>query len=127
MSEILLWTTMLCIQRRAARLKAIQMEPGYAEPYYGAAVFYVISAVFGVMPPRTALSEAEDLVSKGLALDEDSVGLHSTLGMLRMFQWRWNESEQAHRRAINMEGVGSVNSGHFHSVNSGKPEDLQKG
>jgi len=29
--------------------------------------------------------------------------LHSTLGMLRMYQWRWAESEQAHRRAISLE------------------------
>ncbi|MGC1299615.1 MAG: winged helix-turn-helix domain-containing protein [Alloacidobacterium sp.] len=83
--------------------EAIQLEPGYAEPYYGAAMFYIINAAFGAMPPLAALSEAEDLVSRGLALDEDSVRLHSTLGMLRMFQWRWNESEEAHRRAVNME------------------------
>jgi TolB-like protein len=83
--------------------EAIQLEPGYAEPYYGAGMFYVISAVFGAMPPRIALSEAEALVSKGLALDENSVHLHSTLGMLRMFQWRWRESERAHSLAINIE------------------------
>ncbi len=83
--------------------EAIQLEPGYAEPYYGAAMFYIISAVFGSMPPRTALSEAEDLVSKGLALDENSIRLHSTLGMLRMFQWRWAESEHAHRWALSLE------------------------
>ena len=83
--------------------EAIQLEPGYAEPYYGAAMFYIINATFGAMPPRTALLEAEGLVSKGLALVQNSVHLHSTLGMLRMFQWRWNESEQAHKRAINLE------------------------
>lgn len=83
--------------------EAIQLEPGYAEPYYGAALFHVISAVFGAMPPMRALPEAEDLVSKGLALDANSVHLRSTLGMLRMFQWRWNESEEAHRRAVDLE------------------------
>jgi TolB-like protein len=83
--------------------EAIQLEPGYAEPYYGAAMFYIISAVFGAMPPPTALSEAGDLVSKGLALDQKSVRLHSTLGMLRMFQWRWAESERAHRHAMSLE------------------------
>jgi hypothetical protein len=68
---------------------------------------YIINSAFGAMPSRTALFEAEDVVSKGLALDEDSVRLHSTLGMLRMFQWRWNESEQAHRRAPNLEPTNS--------------------
>ena len=83
--------------------EAIRLEPDYAEPYYGAAMFYIVSTVYGAMPPRTALREAEELVSKGLALDEHSANLHSTLGMLRMFQWRWAESEQAHQRALSLE------------------------
>jgi TolB-like protein/tetratricopeptide (TPR) repeat protein len=83
--------------------EAIRLEPGYAEPYYGAAMFYIVSAAYGALPPTNALPQAEDLLSKGLALDENSASLHSTLGVLRMFQWRWAESEQAHRRAISLE------------------------
>ena len=83
--------------------EAIRLEPDYAEPYYGAGMFYIVSTVYGAMPPRTALREAEELVSKGLTLDENSTRLHSTLGMLRMFQWRWVESEQAHKKALSLE------------------------
>jgi len=83
--------------------EAIRLDPSFAEPYYGAAMFYNVSAAFGALPPRSALPEAEDLLSKGLALDENSARLHSTLGMLRMYQWRWTESEQAHRRAMSLE------------------------
>jgi tetratricopeptide (TPR) repeat protein len=83
--------------------EAIRLEPGYAEPYYGAAMFYNISAAYGALPPRTALPESEDLLMKGLALDENSPRLHSTLGMLRVFQWRWAEAEQAYKRAISLE------------------------
>lgn len=83
--------------------EAIRLDPGFAEPYYGAAMFYNVSAAYGALPPRRALPKAEDLLSKGLALDENSTRLHSTLGMLRAFQWRWAESEQAYKRAINLE------------------------
>ena len=83
--------------------EAIRLEPDYAEPYYGAGMFYIVSTAYGAMPPRTALRKAEELVSKGLALDENSTRLHSTLGMLRMFQWRWAESEQAHKKALSLE------------------------
>jgi TolB-like protein len=83
--------------------EAIRLEPGYAEPYYGAAMFYNVSAAYGALPPRTALPESEDLLTKGLALDENSTRLHSTLGMLRVFQWRWSEAEQAYKRAISLE------------------------
>jgi TolB-like protein len=83
--------------------EAIRLEPDYAEPYYGAAMFYNMSAAFGALPPESALREAEELLAKGLALDENSASLHSSLGILRMYQWRWSESEQAHKRAINLE------------------------
>jgi TolB-like protein/tetratricopeptide (TPR) repeat protein len=83
--------------------EAIRLDPGYAESYYGAAMYYNVSAAFGALPPQSALLEAEKLVAKGLALDESSVMLHSTLGMARMFQWRWAESEQAHQRALTLE------------------------
>jgi tetratricopeptide (TPR) repeat protein len=83
--------------------EAIRLEPGYVEPYSGAAMYYIVSAVFGALPPRSALPEAEDLIAKGLALDANSVMLHAVLGMLRMFQWRWAESEHAHRHAISLE------------------------
>jgi TolB-like protein len=83
--------------------EAIRLEPDYAEPYYGAAMFYNMSAAFGALPPESALREAEELLAKGLALDENSASLHSSLGILRMYQWRWSESEQVHKRAINLE------------------------
>ena len=83
--------------------EAIRLEPDWAEPYYSAAMSYIVRTIYGEMPPGAALPEAENLVSKGLALDENAAVLHSTLGMLRMFQWRWAESEKAHRRAISLE------------------------
>src|SRR5215469_15709035 len=83
--------------------EAIRLEPGYVEPYYGAAMYYIVSAGFGALPARSALPEAEDLIAKGLALDANSVMLRGVLGILRMYQWRWAESEQAHRYALSLE------------------------
>jgi tetratricopeptide (TPR) repeat protein len=82
---------------------AIRLEPGYVDPYYGAAMYYIVSAGFGALPPGSALAEAEELLSKGLALDADSVMLLDVMGILRMYQWRWAESEQAHRHAMRLE------------------------
>jgi TolB-like protein len=83
--------------------EAIRLEPNWAEPYYSAAMSFIVRTIYGEMPPSTALHEAENLVVKGLALGENLAILHSTLGMLRMFQWRWAESEKAHRQAISLE------------------------
>ena len=87
--------------------EAIRLEPHYAEPYYGAAMYYNVSAAYGSLSPRSALPEAEDLLSKGLALDKSSIRLHSTLGMLRVFQWRWTEAEQSCQRAISLESTNA--------------------
>jgi len=83
--------------------EAIRLEPKWAEPYSSAAMSYIVRAIYGETPPGTALPEAETLVSKGLALDENSAVLLSTLGMLRTMQWRWGDSEKAHRRALSLE------------------------
>jgi len=83
--------------------EAIRLDPKWAEPYSSAAMSYIVRAIYGETPPGTALPEAETLVSKGLALDENSAVLLSTLGMLRMMQWRWRDSENAHRRALSLE------------------------
>ena len=83
--------------------EAIRLEPGYIEPYYNMAMYYVVSAGFGALPPRSALPQADDLVAKGLALHANAVMLYSILGILRMYQWRWTESEDAHRRAMSLE------------------------
>ena len=83
--------------------EAMRLEPDWAEPYYSAAMSYIVRTIYGEMPPGAGLPQAENLVAKGLALDENAAILHSTLGMLRMCQWRWAESEKAHRRALNLE------------------------
>jgi TolB-like protein len=83
--------------------EAIRLEPNWAEPYYSAAMSFIVRTIYGDLPPATGLPESESLLSKGLALDENSAVLHSTLGMLRMLQWRWEDSEKAHRRALNLE------------------------
>jgi TolB-like protein/tetratricopeptide (TPR) repeat protein len=93
-----------CIRRAFEyQQEAIRLEPDWADPYYGAAMSYIVRTIYGELPSVTALPEAETFVSKGLALDENSAILHSTLGMLRMLQWRWAESEEAHRRALSLE------------------------
>jgi TolB-like protein/tetratricopeptide (TPR) repeat protein len=83
--------------------EAIRLDPSYALPYHGAALYYILRATFGSLPARDALPEADALLSKGLEMDQHSAMLHMTMGMLRMFQWRWREAEQHYRQAIALE------------------------
>jgi TolB-like protein/Flp pilus assembly protein TadD len=83
--------------------EAAHADPGYALSYHGAAVVHILDTLLGASAPRDGMAKAEELLEKGLAIQTDSAMLQNTLGMLRMFQWRWLESEQAYRRAIALE------------------------
>ena len=65
---------------------------------------YIVSAAYSERClPVTALSEAEDLVAKGLALDENSVMLHSRWECCGCSNGVGPNRKQAHRRAISLE------------------------
>jgi DNA-binding winged helix-turn-helix (wHTH) protein len=82
---------------------AIRLDPNNVLPYHGAAIYYLMAALMGELRPHEALAEAEDLIVRGRMINESSAMLQNTLAMLRMFQWRWEESEEAFRRAIELE------------------------
>ena len=57
----------------------------------------------GELPAREALRESEDLLQRGLRLDPNSAMLQNTVGMQRMFEWRWAEADGAYQRALELE------------------------
>lgn len=83
--------------------EAIRRDPNNVLPYHGAAIYYLMAALMGELRPYEALAEAEDLIIRGRMINESSAMLQNTLAMLRMFQWRWEESEEAFRRAMELE------------------------
>jgi TolB-like protein len=83
--------------------EAVRLDPGYALPYHGGSVVHILDTLMGVAPAGDAFAKAEHLLDQGLAIQTDSTMLQNTLGMLRMFQWRWQESERAYERAIALE------------------------
>ena len=60
----------------------------------------MINALIGAAPPRESLSVADQLVARGSELDRHSATSRHTLGVLRMFQWRWSEAEAGYRQAM---------------------------
>jgi tetratricopeptide (TPR) repeat protein len=81
----------------------IRLGPNDVLPYHGAALYYLLAALMGELRPHEALREAENLITRGRMIDENSARLQNTLAMLRMFEWQWDESEAAFRRAIELE------------------------
>lgn len=80
--------------------KAIRSDPNYALAYHGAAVVHIMRALIGQQDPQQDLPVAESCLLQGHRLAPDSSPILHTLGMLRMFQWRWEEAEAAYLQAI---------------------------
>ncbi len=83
--------------------EAVRLDPGYALAYHGGSVVYILDTLMGAAPAAETFAKAEELLDQGLAIQTDSAMLLNTLAMLRMFQWRWQESERAYERAIALE------------------------
>jgi TolB-like protein len=83
--------------------EAIRLDPAYALPYHGVALYHILGALMGDLAPRGALPQTEELLFKGLALAGESSMLQNTLAILRMFQWRWRDAQESFQRAINQE------------------------
>jgi DNA-binding winged helix-turn-helix (wHTH) protein len=52
--------------------EAIRLDPADALNYHGAALYYLLAALMGELSPSHALPQAEDFISRGLLLTEDS-------------------------------------------------------
>lgn len=83
--------------------EAVELDPGYALPYHGAAVAHILRALMGQHPAARELSNAETSLAKGLEIGPSLSLMQNTLGMLRMFQWRWSEAQQAYEHALEIE------------------------
>ena len=71
--------------------EAIRLEPDYVEPYNGAAMYYIVSAMFLSAAPPSALPRPKTPAAKGAGL-HDEFAMLAALRTLAMFQWRWAES-----------------------------------
>jgi TolB-like protein/Flp pilus assembly protein TadD len=80
--------------------EAIRLDNRYALPYHGAAVGHILRALIGQRPAMREMAAAERFLYRGLELAPELSMMQNTLGMLRMFQCRWQEAETAYEHAI---------------------------
>ena len=73
--------------------RAINLDPGYSEPYARLALVYVYEWIAGLTDkPETILDEALKLAQNSVTIEQDSTLAHSTLGWV--YLWR-NDNEKA--------------------------------
>ncbi len=86
--------------------EAIATQPDFAEAYAELALVQVQFLFGGPFSPHQAIPKAEAAARKALQLDSTLAQAHIALGqILSLYYWRWDEGDEALRRAIELQGV----------------------
>jgi serine/threonine-protein kinase len=88
--------------RRAAGYfeQAIARDSGYAEAYAGLADTYLIIPQTAHVRPRDMFARAKRAAERALALDSTLAEAHTSLALLRMYDYDWHGAETEFQRAI---------------------------
>ena len=83
--------------------RALELDPLYARAFAGLADSYSVLGNVKALPPEEAYPRAKTAAEQGLAVDDTVAELHTSLGFIyRMWEWNWEASESAFRRAIEL-------------------------
>ena len=82
--------------------RAIDADPSYGSAYAGLAQSYLLIPVFGAGAPRDFFPKSMVAAHQAIKLDETSAEGHSALAMLLLFDFKFKESEEEFRRAIEL-------------------------
>jgi tetratricopeptide (TPR) repeat protein len=89
--------------------RAVELDPGYAEPYVGLADAHIMLGIFGLRHPRDLYARAKAAAETALSLDETLGGAHKSLATLRFFyEWDTRGAEQECRRAIELDPNSAI-------------------
>lgn len=80
--------------------QAIVADPNYALAYSGLADSYTILLDHGLVSPQEALPAATKAAERALTLDATLAEAHTSVALVRVFDWQWAGAEDAFRQAI---------------------------
>jgi tetratricopeptide (TPR) repeat protein len=83
--------------------QAIETDPSYARAHTGLADCIQMLAIYGDMDCRHARTRAKAAQKMALAIDDSLGEAHASMGFgLLLFDWKYRDSEQALRRAVEL-------------------------
>ncbi len=83
--------------------EAMALDPHYPLAYHGAALTCILRCLLDDLSPREALPAADDYLHQGLRCPQREAMVFNTLAMLRTFERRWDEAEEASGQAVALE------------------------
>jgi len=83
--------------------EATEQDPTFARAYAGLADVYVSFFDYELLPPEEATKRAKAAAFKALEIDPDLGEAHSSLAHAYLHEWKWSDSENEFRRAIQLD------------------------
>jgi DNA-binding winged helix-turn-helix (wHTH) protein len=83
--------------------EAMALDPSYPLAYHGAALVSILRCLQDDLRPREALVEADAYLQEGLRCPQQTGMVYNTLALLRTFERRWDEADEASRKAVELE------------------------
>lgn len=83
--------------------EAINIDPNYALPHVGVADFYVLSAMFGIVPCHEGYPKAKEELRLALAADDSLAEAYSLSSFIALlYDWDWTEAEYLIKRTLQL-------------------------
>src|SRR5262245_8084227 len=96
--------------------QAIQLDPGYADPYAGLAECFSLLTHKGLEMPRNVMPKAKSAALKALALDGQVPEAHIVLGFVRStYDWEWEEAEEHYLQALQTNSHSKAEAHHWYA------------
>jgi TolB-like protein/tetratricopeptide (TPR) repeat protein len=80
--------------------RAIEIDPEYALAWAGRSGIQVVSGYIGFTPALETIAAAEQSALKAIELDPTISESHTSLGWVRLIQFRWDEARDSFQRAL---------------------------
>jgi TolB-like protein/tetratricopeptide (TPR) repeat protein len=105
--------------------RALEIDADFPLAYVGLADAHSLAFIYAYEDDIASLSEAEAAAHRALDIDASSGEAHTSLGYVRMVQWRMDEAETEFREALRLDPAYAV-ARLFHSIflrTMGRTED----
>jgi serine/threonine-protein kinase len=81
--------------------QAVALDPKFARAYASMAVDYTNLTESGA-DPKELLAKARAAAQKALELDESLAAAHSSMAVIKLYEWDWSGAENEHKRALEL-------------------------
>jgi serine/threonine-protein kinase len=89
--------------------KAIDLDPDFAQAYWGLSCVYAVQGAFHLVPSLEAYSKAREKAQRALEIDDKLAKAHAELaGALAFGEWDWSGAENEFQKAIKLNSGDPV-------------------